>query len=45
MQSASDVCINNASSTKQNLSNATDLVAIAGADCTGFYFHNKVDLP
>ena len=45
MQSASDVCINNVSSTKQNLTNATDLVVIAGADCTHSYFHNKIDLP
>jgi hypothetical protein len=45
MDSASDNCINNVSSTKQNLNNATDLVAIAGADCTDFYFHNKIDLP
>jgi len=40
-----DNCINNVSSTKQNLNNATDLVAIAGADCVDFYFHNKIDLP
>jgi len=45
MQSASDVCINNVSSTKQNLTSATDLVVIAGADCTDSYFHNKIDLP
>jgi hypothetical protein len=45
MQSASDACINNTSSTKQNLTGATDLVVIAGADCTDFYFHNKIDLP
>jgi hypothetical protein len=45
MQSGSDACINNVTSTKQNLSNTTDLVALAGADCTQFHFHNKADLP
>ena len=45
MQSASDVCINNVSSTKQNLTSSTDLVVIASADCTHSYFHNKIDLP
>ena len=45
MQSASDDCINNVSSTKQNVTSSTDLVVIAGADCTQFYFHNRVDLP
>jgi hypothetical protein len=45
MQSATDTCINNVSSTKQNLTSSTDLVVIAGADCTDFYFHNKIDLP
>jgi hypothetical protein len=45
MQSATDACINNVSSTKQNLTGSTDLVVIAGADCTDFYFHNKIDLP
>jgi hypothetical protein len=44
MHSASDDCINNPSSTKQNQTNATDLVVIAGADCTHFYFHNRIDL-
>jgi hypothetical protein len=45
MQSASDACINNVSSSKQNLTSSTDLVVIAGADCTHLYFHNKIDLP
>jgi hypothetical protein len=45
MQSDSDVCINNVSSTKQNLTSSTDLVAIAGADCTRSYFHNNINLP
>jgi hypothetical protein len=45
MQSAADDCINNVSSTKQNLTGATDLVVIASADCTQSYFHNKIDLP
>jgi len=45
MDSPDDNCINNVSSTKQNLTSSTDLVAIAGADCTRFYFHNNVDLP
>jgi hypothetical protein len=45
MQSAADACINNSSSTKQNLNGSTDLVVIAGADCTHSYFHNKIDLP
>jgi cell division septation protein DedD len=45
MQSAGDNCINNPSSTKQNHTNATDLVAFAGANCTSSYFHNKIDLP
>jgi hypothetical protein len=40
-----DNCINNVSSTKQNLTNSTDLVAIAGADCASSYYHNKIDLP
>jgi len=44
MQSGDDNCINNPSSTKQNLNAATDLVVIAGADCTDFYFHNMSDL-
>ena len=45
MESASDVCINNVSSTKQNLTSSTDLVVFAGADCTRFYFHNNINLP
>ena len=45
MNSAADFCINNPSSTKQNLTNATDLVVFAGANCTSSYFHNKIDLP
>jgi hypothetical protein len=45
MDSTAENCINNVSSTKQNLSNATDLVVIAGADCSHSYFHNKIDLP
>ena len=45
MQSASDNCISNVTSTKQNLTGTTELVALAGADCTQFYFHNRVDLP
>ena len=45
MHSATDSCINNVSSTKQNLTGSSDLVVIAGADCTDFYFHNKIDLP
>jgi hypothetical protein len=45
MDSPDDNCINNVSSTKQNLTSSTDLVAIAGADCTGFYFHNNINLP
>ena len=45
MQSASDACINNVSSSKQNLTGSTDLVVIAGADCTDSYFHNRIDLP
>jgi hypothetical protein len=45
MQSASDACINNVSSTKQNVDGASELVVIAGADCTTFYMHNKLDLP
>jgi hypothetical protein len=44
MQSASDACINNVTSTKQNLANTAGLVAIAGADCTHFYFHNSATL-
>jgi len=44
MQSSGDDCINNPSSTKQNLNATTDLVVIAGADCTDFYFHNMSDL-
>ena len=45
MDSPDDNCINNVSSTKQNLTSSTDLVAIAGADCTSFYFHNNINLP
>jgi hypothetical protein len=45
MDSAEDNCINNVSSTRQNLTSSTDLVAIAAADCTRFYFHNVVNLP
>jgi hypothetical protein len=44
MQSSSDDCINNPTSTKQNLNAATDLVVLAGADCTDHYFHNMSDL-
>ena len=44
MQSDGDNCINNPSSTKQNLNATTDLVVIAGADCTDFYFHSMSDL-
>ena len=44
MQSSGDNCINGASSTKQNLNSTTDLLVIAGADCTDFYFHNTSDL-
>jgi hypothetical protein len=45
MDSPDENCINNVSSTKQSLNNASDLVVIAGADCTRFYFHNKIELP
>jgi len=45
MHSPTDVCINNASSTKQSLGGTTNLVVIAGADCTHSYFHNTIDLP
>jgi hypothetical protein len=45
MESAADPCINNASSTKQHQTSASNLVVIAGADCTTFYIHNKIDLP
>jgi hypothetical protein len=44
MQSSGDNCMNNPSSTKQNLNATTDLVVLAGADCTDFYFHNMSDL-
>jgi hypothetical protein len=45
MDSSTDNCINNVSSTKQNLDSSTDLVAIASADCSGLYFHNIINLP
>jgi hypothetical protein len=45
MDSSAENCINNVSSTKQNLTSSTDLVVIAGADCTDFYFHNRILLP
>jgi hypothetical protein len=45
MASAGDFCINNVTSTKQNVNSASDLVVRAGADCTRFYFHNKIDIP
>jgi hypothetical protein len=38
-------CINNVSSTKQNLTSSTDLVVIAGADCASTYYHNSINLP
>jgi hypothetical protein len=44
MQSSGDNCTNNPTSTKQNLNSTTDLVVLAGADCTDFYFHNMSDL-
>lgn len=44
IQSNTDFKINNASSTKQNLSSATGLLVVAGDDSTSYYFHNTLDL-
>jgi hypothetical protein len=43
---ATDTCINNPTSTKQNLTSTTNLVVVAGAGCgANFYHHNFMDLP
>ena len=44
IQSAADTRINNPSSTKQNLTAATDLVVFAGDDTSHYYLHNRIDL-
>jgi hypothetical protein len=41
---STDDHINNATSTKQNLNSATDLLMIAGDDNTRYYLHNTIDL-
>ena len=40
-----DSRINNATSTKQNLTGITDLVVVASDDTERFYYHNVIDLP
>jgi hypothetical protein len=44
IKSSSDTSINNASSTKQNLSPTTGLLIVASGQDTDFYFHNFVPL-
>lgn len=44
ISSASDPEINNATSTKQNLSSATGLLVLASDQSTGYYLHNTLDL-
>jgi large repetitive protein len=44
IQSSTDTHISNVSTTKQSVTGATGLVAIAGDDDTRTYFHNMLDL-
>ncbi|HEX9350257.1 MAG TPA: Ig-like domain-containing protein [Gaiellaceae bacterium] len=44
IQRSTDVNINNVSTTKQDLSSATGLAAVASDDTTRFYVHNDFDL-
>ncbi len=44
IESTLDPKINNPTSTKQTVSNASELVVLAGDDSTRHYLHNKVDL-
>ncbi len=44
--SSDALCLNNPTSTKQNLTSATELVVLAGAGCSNNrYYHNIIDLP
>jgi hypothetical protein len=45
IQLASDTNVNNATSTKQNVTNSTGLVVLASDLTTGYYAHNAVGLP
>jgi hypothetical protein len=45
MKDAASNSLNNATSTKQNLTHATGLVLLASNDATGFYWHNYEPLP
>ena len=44
LSSPSNPAINNPTSTKQTLNNATDLVVLAGDDSTKRYLHNTIDI-
>jgi hypothetical protein len=44
IKSSTDVNINNVTSTKQTLSNSSDLLVEAGDDHTRYYMHNFIDL-
>lgn len=44
IQNAADVEVNNATSTRQNLDERTDLVVLASDEVTRFYLHNFLDL-
>ena len=44
IQSSTDTCINNATSTKQNVNSATGLPVLASDDTSHFYWHNIMDL-
>jgi hypothetical protein len=45
IRSATDLDINDPTSTKQNLNGTTDLVVLASDENTTHYFHNYLALP
>jgi len=45
LKDAANNALNNATSTKQNLTRATGLVLLAGNDSTGYYWHGYESLP
>jgi len=45
IQNSTDVTINNATSTKQNLDSMTDILVLASDQNTRFYVHNYLSLP
>ena len=45
VKDAANATMNNATSTKQNVNNATGLVVLATNSATGYYWHNYKALP